>query len=984
MKGKRGQFTIFVVLGFVLMSVFAFMLFARSLLIQDKMQLEAERIVDAAIKTNNINAYVESCLDRITEEGVLLIAMQGGVIYESQGGTGMIADPIISGWDYLEFNFTDSYSNTSYGFIKVVYGIKPNLNLSCVVLAAPNYPLPNTSLAALQGKYFIESILVGGCDWFSGVIGSFSLKPLCEYGGENNISLQENICLGDIENKLGAYGPESLQEQLETYVNNKMLECTNFSIFQEIGQNITVQNEPITNLTFGQQGFTIETRYPFNIKIGRRAFSTIQEFQVQKKIKLKELYEYVYKILQQEYQDLNFELERGYQNTDLGWHSDIKLLKFANSNGTFDDIYQLTDLSSQIQGKPLIFNFAIKNRIPVLDYIDSGQIANIVVMQGQRLRIAPFGIDPDENTISYEYIGWKEDYTRTYIGTGCTDHFACLRNPIYYDEGPADPQNWSHSPEYISSGVNSSFNTTAEDIGLHYTVVKIIDEQGLIDFQNVSIMVFDRPEVKPSGYNQYDDISDYNASLEDLYFLNSESQSFFTNITGFEWTDSTEPFVISTVNPSIIIPEVFESYDIMNISNLIFLFSGTHTIGVKGQFEDPITLQNRWTTENLMTVEVHECLPHRSNTPSYPYGPPFSSNHTCCSNETGFWGNITEGNTCFTKTTYGANSSFVADEIYGTVATILGTKSYTEGSFDENDIVERIFQRLCDGSRGNICNGSITETRVIEDDCGGYTNPGSDDELCSGPLNDEVSESQISCVNYIVGETFNTTFGYGNGYCNENLRCATDFGSNSGVFLAGGKNYQCTGQCDGGGSCNYPVDCICGTTSCGADSACSEQEIGYTFGAGSKNERGCNNSCELNICTPYIFNNLNCKTSASSDTDCDDDYGYDSDKSSCVQCNISNIEDPSITNNIDADEKCEYNTGEGDCKAAPECDEQDPLKWKINDTHYCDSGCSDYDCVNYKVNVTKFVDEGIYGCYTNCASDDECSLGFSCSGSVCG
>ena len=86
MGGKRGQFTIFVVLGIVLIAAFAFMLFARNIVVQTQLQNKADNIINQVLQTSSIEHYVTSCVNRVTDEAVVRLGLQGGVLYDYQGG----------------------------------------------------------------------------------------------------------------------------------------------------------------------------------------------------------------------------------------------------------------------------------------------------------------------------------------------------------------------------------------------------------------------------------------------------------------------------------------------------------------------------------------------------------------------------------------------------------------------------------------------------------------------------------------------------------------------------------------------------------------------------------------------------------------------------------------------------------------------------------------------------------------------------------
>ncbi|MFH1770462.1 MAG: hypothetical protein ABH828_02795 [archaeon] len=819
MVGKRGQFTVFVILGIVLVSTFAFLLFARNIMQIDELKERANGVVEDALANSNINFYVKSCLDRVTDDAVYLASLQGGRIYESQGGSYPDVDSGSKGFDYLPFNVTEPYNNSHYGILNISYGILPNVNSNCISTNPPPYPLANTYLTDILDKFHINS-LIGKpqtCTFDTGAFGVFALPRLCDEEGPNKVNVTGEKAYQFKTCKGLSYGDNSIQEQLAAYISNKTNECVDFEIFENIGYNITAINKPETTVTFGKEELTVQTRYPFKVKIGRKSVTAYAMFEVDKPILLKELYEYIYGLLEKEYKDLYFDIDRDY-HTSSGWDNKISVLKRTNpawsckngicENGSFDDVYQVVDNRSNIRGQPLVFNFAIKNRIPALDYIDTGFNYSIVVMEGDEINLKPFALDADENALLYTYGGWKEDFDDVF------DEDCCLANPDDCYENPDKcvfesgsgvvPNAWTNSQIYLDTEQFANYKTTHADIGLHYTLVNATDEEGLVDYQEVTIMVADEPKVDATGKNTYEDIDPSFGSIEDPYILNAKSVSFFTMVEEYQWDDL--EFEFSTVQEEVTIPEILGMpYDIMNIKTLPFTIPGIHEIKLKAKYTTP-TDETEWTTPDTWKVQVENCLPHSNpGTTPYPYNAlpsdpfigysllysieidPFQADHTCCVNYD--YADIE----CFNYVDYG---DFIAmqdrEDIFRDIedypdSDVSGRYLFDEDANkiknsgqlhneDRNNVIKREFSRECSGDRGNICSGEITETYAIADNCGGYDTDTYQVELCRGPgfvdddgnplENDgnglltelEGTKGGLVCVNYGPEDLFSSEF----------------------------------------------------------------------------------------------------------------------------------------------------------------------------------------------------------------------------------
>ena len=83
---KRGQLTIFIIIGIVLLFAFGFILFIKNLFFEAQIEAETQQKLQNVFQSESFNTYTSSCLKKVSQEAVLLIGKQGGNIYEEQGG----------------------------------------------------------------------------------------------------------------------------------------------------------------------------------------------------------------------------------------------------------------------------------------------------------------------------------------------------------------------------------------------------------------------------------------------------------------------------------------------------------------------------------------------------------------------------------------------------------------------------------------------------------------------------------------------------------------------------------------------------------------------------------------------------------------------------------------------------------------------------------------------------------------------------------
>ncbi|MBU1854400.1 MAG: hypothetical protein KKF89_01645, partial [Nanoarchaeota archaeon] len=400
----------------------------------------------------------------------------------------------------------------------------------------------------------------------------------------------------------------------------------------------------------------------------------------------------------------------------------------------------------------------------------------------------------------------------------CYEYYeSCISNPnLFVINHPFTVRNWTNSELFKETNRNASYRTSRRDLGLHHTIVHVVDDQGLEDYQNISIMVMDVPIMVPTGSNPYiPNIGPNNASVEDPYYLNAFAQSYFTDVLLFRWKDELEHFNVETYEEMIVVPE---SPDINTIVSKNFSVVKNHTITLEGKYEDEFE-QEVWTPESAFIVEVHKCLPHRSDVASYPYNnidtypdesEDFLGNHTCCDDNY----EITSDNICYYFKEYG---SYKMTESIGRFKTDpfpdIPDISYTINNLvvivdeSDNDIWMRNFTRICDGNRGNICQGTAKQEVINITGCDDQPLL---DERCYGPPIEspnfitEFSTNNPGCAMYDK-TTFEAEFQGGTGSCNYTEICSS-LGDNK--FGTGG-DYYCNATCDGAGNCDKTIESLC-------------------------------------------------------------------------------------------------------------------------------------------------------------------------------
>ncbi|MFH1174697.1 MAG: hypothetical protein V1725_06180 [archaeon] len=862
----KGQLTIFVILGIVLFVAFTFLFFARATVVSLSANTQQKQAYADLIETSPIRYRIYSCLDAVTNEGVYWLGLQGGVLYDFQDGNTTF-DPTGQGTQWLRYNASGTLGY-EYDAAHVAYGLKEQLDSGCVYIGPPDYPYPHRyAISPLPTMYsgYQDWIALGFCsdvNLAGGPLGQNVLQKLCSPTGPNRyqVSADSTRTCWNILN-----GTPNVQEELAGYMQKQLKGCVNFSEYANISQhNITVVDNPNITITYGVDGFAIDVTYPFVVYIhGREPIVSFAKFSRQYPVRLKEMFQKITTIIGRDARSVLFNLS-DIPGSYSGWPADYVVYRAMNVCTDplcgvyyYDDIIQIIDTASLVKGKPFLFQFAVQDRPPVLDYLHNIAAGgfDIAIAENQTLIIDPRGYDPDEGVLTYNYSGWKETEDAYFNFTGCmADMTNCINDPsLYVVTVPFAPYNLSYSFWYVTTGRNASYVTNSSDTGLHFVTITVTKERGLQDWQNVSILVYDLPLATLNGMNNYSDLTggkELWGSLEDVYILNGSgsrgSLLHNTSRVNFIWNDTTWPWGVIGVFEYQLVPDGL--YDISSIRPLPFNQIGTHTMSL--QINDTTGILS---APAYWDVDVKECLPHRNpSQSSYPYGSgsDFFRNHTCCTDVGTYAGSSVN---CYGKSYWSCNPSTLCGSVFNEIppaqlaigvdpfdGTIIPATAITVPRVADpgecNDIYYRTYQQNCSDNRGNVCGGAVLDRWIKSVDCQSVLTASGD--YCVGPCNPLDSHCHSpacqntgfneatyghSCFNYSPGQTFKTNFitpPAVNGVCNTNWACSKDtsiimnsghyVGTSPGTYADTGgawSNYSCRATCDGVGGCTFAYNC---------------------------------------------------------------------------------------------------------------------------------------------------------------------------------
>jgi len=225
-------------------------------------------------------------------------------------------------------------------------------------------------------------------------------------------------------------GTESVQEQLESYVNHNLPRCAKWETFEPQGLAI-IAGEPNTSVFIAEnltqiateQFFTVTVNWPVLITdLTTQGETALQQFSLSYPVHLAKFYLFVKGIVDSDVSDSRFDPPAVATSANP-----VLVIRDVHENpdGTADSIIVIQDVESWLRGKPLEFRVLRKNRIPALVWINQTDLdayrfvptatcnldAENIFLQGDELLIkwgtpadwhaSLVAIDPDEDIVTF-------------------------------------------------------------------------------------------------------------------------------------------------------------------------------------------------------------------------------------------------------------------------------------------------------------------------------------------------------------------------------------------------------------------------------------------------------------------------------------------------------------------------------------------------------------------------------------------------------
>ncbi len=370
---KKSQVTVFIIIALVLVMMVGVTYY----MIGSRMVEKSEEAIViqqiSAAKIKPVNDYVESCLSLASSEGLGLLGKQGGYIYKSQRG--IVEDPLPGtiGKTYIDYEQTIAR-----------YGIhSPISNVGTLFFAeTPDYPWPTFPIIYDP----LDPSIIVYEEYLDGYYGMNEV-PHLEKPEEN-----------------------SIQEQLEKFAVNSMIDCADWTVFAQQGLNISA-GAPNVSILFTEGDVVFNLDWPIEIKdLAAGATTKLDTFVVVYPIRMKKILDFTQLITDKDVTEISYDIQA----------SDGLITAYRTQDvyGQ-DDLITIRDEESMMLDKQYEFMFVRENRAPALYYIHEIVVevcVNSIVAEEQpnQLKVSDAcgvnsyvlnftALDPDEESVNFSY-----------------------------------------------------------------------------------------------------------------------------------------------------------------------------------------------------------------------------------------------------------------------------------------------------------------------------------------------------------------------------------------------------------------------------------------------------------------------------------------------------------------------------------------------------------------------------------------------------
>ena len=373
-KSVKSQVTMLIIIGLLLFIAVSLVLYLSKYAIKK----QSEKAIKSSLSSGSqsIKEFVNQCVDKLSKDAFVLLGKQAGYIYTSQGGT------LIDFNDEYEGSFFAKYNDGSIEY-SVSYSILPpkfDVSGSIYFANPPDYPWR-------LFPYLTDTPTI---PTFIGFFGLNGVPPLEK-----------------------TQGAQSIQRQVEFYVDSNMPACLDFSSFEAEGFEIQKEASK-TSVVIGSKDVSVNSKIPITIKNPKTEETTeLNDFSANIGLRFKDIYLLARNLVQNDITNIKFDIKslNGQNSFDIE-------VKPSSVEG--DDLIIIKDKKSLIYGnKPFEYVFARINRAPALHRLNENVAADSgsVIDESKLLNLLGVGNfeaeDSDEDKGSLTFTVTPSSYTLT-------------------------------------------------------------------------------------------------------------------------------------------------------------------------------------------------------------------------------------------------------------------------------------------------------------------------------------------------------------------------------------------------------------------------------------------------------------------------------------------------------------------------------------------------------------------------------------------
>ena len=411
---KKGQVTLFIIIGIIIVVVFFFLFYLTQRLTPGEQEIEQLSIAKSKIRSAPLRYYVESCVQKSFEDGLDFISLQGGRIYSNQPFATLLCDK-------------DTCTPTPKGG-----SIKKTLNNKEYFV---NYLVTRNIIHTNLGyNKFPKSECRNNMSW-----------PYCNYTYDSTLAVEPRLAQNNMPPLKASAG--SIEVQLETYIAGMINDCIDFGEITNVtGIPYNIQEgDAEVDIAFTSQDTRIVVDLPLQVTgAGLQTMTEMEHFEIVSKIKYEYFHTFIFNLINKDITDLKFDIVNDYTNLETYWSGYTVQVERDTEGKAGDDLIIVKDDNSMLNDKKLTFQFVRENMPPVLEYVQGANSApNYDIIwyfpSGQTIAqktVSPSAVDmnEDEGNFTFNYIDWGKTYFEKYVG-------GSLRKLL-----PGPGEGWQYNP----------------------------------------------------------------------------------------------------------------------------------------------------------------------------------------------------------------------------------------------------------------------------------------------------------------------------------------------------------------------------------------------------------------------------------------------------------------------------------------------------------------------------------------------------------